>query len=407
MEYLKPSSILRSLILLTVLVYAVLVNGDGLVSDDKLPGNDKFNGTVNTVSLNASQYCFVDDNTIRITLDTTILLNINDSTDDVIMAVAVTEHTAVIFTAPANGSRCRDNNRDSDTNELVMTTALYVIQMIAYSFTLLIAIGNITVHLLVKDLHTVSGILIIVLCVSVIMITLIAAGSLTNAYVNEITLVCVVLINTMFILLFIYQATRLTLLYHFAYLMYQSYRLVSSKEEDKKSKLFKYILFIIVSSTLCYLLAVGVDTAISGTINGDMERYCLSSDLAFTRMMLVYGELGVFVILEYVTFGIGLTLYYLVSRNCCAMKSINLRVTMALCATVGISLVLLVSLNKARVPVKILIPAVTTSTLVEQIILLALFMSTNKVVSVCKGVCANHSSTQKNMTQQSDMMEQV
>ena len=388
--------------MLSVLFYAVLVNGDGLViDDDKLPGND----SVKIVSLNVSQYCFVNDNTIRITLNTTILLNINDSTDDVIMAVTVIKDTTVIFTGPVNGSRCTDDNRGSDKE---LTTALYVLQMIAYSLTLLAAIGNITVHLLVKDLRTVSGILVIILCVSVIVITLIAAGSLTNAYVNEIeiTVICVVLINSMFVVLFIYQATRLTLLFHFAYLMYQSYRLISSKE-NKKSKLFKYILFIVVSSTLCYLFAVGVDTAISGTINGDMEQYCLSSEHVFTRMMLVYGELGVFVILEYVTFGIGLTLFYLVSKNCCAMKSINFRVTMALFATVGLSLVLLVSLNKARVPVKILIPTVTTSTLVEQLILLVLFLSTNKVVSICKSVCVKHSSMQKTMTQQSDMMEQV
>ena len=385
--------------MILVLFCDMLVNGDDLVSGDELAGND----TVSIILLNVSQYCFVDENTIRITLDTTVILDINDNSDDVITATAVTEgsSTTVIYTAPINGSRCPDTHNNSDSD---LTTALYVIQMIAFSITLLVSIGNITIHLLVKDLHTVSGILIIILSVSVIMITLVAVGSLTNAYVNEITVICVLLINAMFLLLFIYQATKLALLYHFVHLMYQSYKLISHKEEDKKSRLFKYTVFIVVSSTLSYLLAVGIDTAISGTINANMESYCLSSKRAFTRMMLVYGELGVFVVLEYVTFGIGLTLYYLVSRDCCAMKSTNLRVTVALIATVGISLVLLVSLNKARVPVKILIPTVATSILVEQVILMALFLSSNKVVSVCKSARERHSSIRKVMTQQSDMM---
>ena len=48
------ASILRSLILLSVPFYSVHVNGDDTMSDDDLPGND-------IVSINLSQYCFVDD----------------------------------------------------------------------------------------------------------------------------------------------------------------------------------------------------------------------------------------------------------------------------------------------------------------------------------------------------------
>lgn len=400
----KNLKVAISIVIVSVLFSTALVNGDGLMSD-KLTGN---NNSVNIISLNISQYCIVDDNTIRITFNTT-LLNIIDRSKDVIMAVPATKgnDSKLIFTAPTNGSRCTDSNSSSESSDQgnELSTALYVIQMIAYSITLLATIGNIAVHVIVKDLHTVSGILVILLCVSVIVITFIAAGSLTNAYVNEITVVCVALINTMFATMFIYQATKLTLLYHFAYLMYQSYKLISRKEEKTKSTLCKYIIFIVSSSALCYLLAVAVDTAISGTINSDMERYCLNSERTFTRMMLVYGELGIFVVLEYITFAAGLTLYFLVSKNCCAMKSTNFRVTMALTATVGINLVLLVSLNKARVPVNILIPAVTTSTLIEQLILLALFLSSNKVISACRSACGKDA--HKHITQQSDMMEQV
>jgi len=49
-------------------------------------------------------------------------------------------------------------------------------------------------------------------------------------------------------ILIVYQAIKLTILYHFAYLMYQSYKLASKQDENVKSKLFKYIMFIIRSS---------------------------------------------------------------------------------------------------------------------------------------------------------------
>lgn len=394
MEDVNATTSRSLIILLVLLLVTVNVNGDFLVSGDD-------NGTVQIVSLNKSQYCFVDNSTIRINFNTTVLLNIIDSNEDLITA-AVAEgdiNNTVIFTAPVNGSKCTDDNSDHNNK---LSTTLYVIQMIIYSITLLAAIANITLHLLVKDLHTLSGTLIILLCVSVIIITFIAMGSLTNAYINEVITICVVLINTIFIMLFVYQATKLTFLYHFAYLMYHSYKLISKKENTKR-KLYKYIAFIFGSSTFCFLLALVVDTAISGTVSNNMERYCLNSEYSFILMMLVYGELSIFVILEYATFAVGLTLYFLVSKNCCAMKSTNFRVTMALTATVGINIVLLVSLNKARVPVNILIPAVTISTLTEQVILLALFLSSNKVLSAYRNAYGSDAQMQKT-TPQSNMI---
>ena len=399
----KDLSISRSLILLSVLFPALLVNGDVMMTDDELMNNN----TVEIISLNVSQYCFVDDNTIRINLNTTSLLNIIDTNEDVIMATLATDNT-VIFTAPTNGSRCTDNKELSAT--------LYAIQMIIYSITLLAAIGNITLHLVVKDLHTVSGILIMILCISVIIVTFIAMGSLTNTFVNEITVICVALINSMFMVLFVYQATKLAILYQFVHLMYHSYKLKCKQEENIKKRVFKYIIFIVGSSIICYLLAVVIDTAINGRIYSGMERYCLiESEYTFIHVMLVYAEFSVFIVLQYVTFAIGLTLYFLATKNCCAMKSTNFRVTMALVATVGINVALLISLKKARIPFSILIPAVTTGTLAEQVILLALFLSSNKVLLACRNASAKDmqmkKATPQSMTsmteQESNMSEQV
>ena len=80
---------------------------------------------------------------------------------------------------------------------------------------------------------------------------------------------------------------------------------------------------------------------------------------------VVYGEMVVFIILQFITFPIGLTLYFLASKKCCAMKSTNFRVTMVLVATMGINIILLLILTIAKVPYTILIPVVTSATLAE------------------------------------------
>ena len=101
----KHHNIPRSKMLLSVLFYAVCT--DTIGSGGDLMNND----TVEMISPNTSQYCFVDDYTIRMNLSTTTLLNTIDSSEDVIMAKVVGNNT-VIFTAPLNGSRCMDNDED-------------------------------------------------------------------------------------------------------------------------------------------------------------------------------------------------------------------------------------------------------------------------------------------------------
>ena len=370
----KDFTILRSPILLSVLFYVVCM--DTMGSSEELMSNE----TAEIISLNTSQYCFVDDNTIRIDFtNTTTLLSIIDSSEDVIMAKAVGNNN-VIFTAPLNGSRCMDDNEDGQ-----LSTTLYIIQMIIYSITILVAIANITLHLLVKDLRTISGILVIILCNGVIGSTLMAMGSLTSIYANHISVVCAILFNLLHVLAIVTQATKLSILYQFAYVMYHSYKLKHKQEENIKRSILRYIMFIIGSSIVCFLLALAIDIGVNGRIYSDMERYCgIKYDYTFLYVTVVYGEYAMFIILQYITFAVGLTLYFLVSKNCCAVKSTNFRVTMVLVATVGIHIVLLIILIITEVQFTILIPAVTSGYLLEQLILLIVFLSSKKVLLVCK-----------------------
>ena len=382
----KDFTIPRSLILLSVLFYAVCVdtmeNGEELISNE----------TVEMILLNTSQYCFVDNNTISIDFNTTTLLSIIDRSEDVIMAKAV-GNDSVIFTAALNGSRCMDDNEDDQ-----LSTTSYIIQMIIYSITILVAFANIILHLVVKDLRTISGMLIMTLCVSVIVVSFIAIGAITNIYIDNITSACVVLVNFSYELVFIYQATKLSILYQFAYQMYKSYKLECNQEENIKKRVLKYIAFIIALSIVCLLLVLAIDTGVNGRLFSDKERYCLiEDDFTYLYVMLVYGVSGVFIILQYITFAVGLTLYFFVSKKCCVMNSTNFRVTMTLIATVGYNIILLIILTIAQVPYSILITVVISGTLVEQIILLTLFLSSKKVLSTCRIVYEEY--THKNSQQ--------
>ena len=147
------------------------------------------------------------------------------------MAMAVVDNNddVMIFIAPSNASSCTDNSED---DKLYMSTTLYVILMILYSTTSSVAISNITLHLLIKDLRTIAGMLLMLLCASVIIIYIAVMGYLTDAYINETAVVLeIVLENIFFLMLIVYQAIKLTILYHFVYLMYLSYKLVSKKDE--------------------------------------------------------------------------------------------------------------------------------------------------------------------------------
>ena len=364
-------TIFRLLILFCIVCLVTIGSGEELMNNE----------TVEMILLNTSQYCFVDDNTIRVDLNTTTLLSIIDSSEDVIMAKAI-DNDSVIFTAPLNGSRCMDDNEDGQ-----LSTTLYIIQMLIYSIIILVSIVNITIHFVVKDLCTISGVLIVILCISLNGSTLLAMGSLTSIYINTITVACAILINCLHALAFVNQATKLSILYQFSYAMFQSYKLKPNQEENIKKSILKYSVFIIGSSIICTLLALAIDTGVNGRIYSGMERYCrIKYDYTFLYMTVVFGEFGVFIILQCITFAVGLTLYFLVSKNCCAMKSINFRVTIALVATVAIHIILLLILIVAEVSFIVLIPVVTSGNLVEQLVLLIIFLSSKKVLLVCKTV---------------------
>ena len=108
--------------------------------------------------------------------------------------------------------------------------------MIIFSAGIIAAIANIGIHLVFKELRTVSGILIIILCSTMsIGLAMHAIRTATVFYYQIITQVevCAVFIYFLVVDLITYEAIKTTILAHFVYTMYRSHKALGVQENDR------------------------------------------------------------------------------------------------------------------------------------------------------------------------------
>ena len=338
------------------------------------------------VVLDKSQYCFVNVDTIKVSFNSNMTTGyIINATEEVI--IATNNNNTIIMTAPTNGSWCSDNKHEAN----YFTTELYIVQIIILVCITLAAIGNIGLHLYYKDLRTVLGLLIMTLCGSVTVAAVVLIGKTTYRIIlgaNENVVLCVISLYILIILLFIYQATKLSILYHFFTLMYQNYKMRPAEPDNVKCSLVKYISFIVASSTLCASSIALIDFAVNGEIYDAKERwYCIFEATKFGGVYhkIFHTEMAVFILLEIVLSASGFFFYVIVSKKG-QKKSMNVKVTIALVTIVGINIIMNAILGIFHSPMSVVLPVVTSGTLLEQVILLLLFSSSSKV---CANSCTH------------------
>jgi len=334
--------------------------------------------SVDIISLTESQYCFVDHGTIRVSDNfTSELQDIVNKTENVIMSTTI--NSTVIFIAPSNGTRC-------SSVQHFISKRLFAILLVVLIITILVAVANVTLHLMVKELHTMTGVLVTMLCGIVIVVATVSTTTLIYSFMNdgsEHPTACVVSISMLTYLTLLYQAIKLVILFHFAYLMYKSYKLHSQDTIDKRCLLIKFIIFVVASSILCFLLILLVDLAITGKFYGNRDSLCFTrridpDDLSVFRFVSLV-EFALFAIVEIVVFIIGFVLYYVANKSCCKTISTNFRIAIALATTIGVSNILLVILQGTRASDDYTFPAVSGGTLIEQLFLFILFASSKRV----------------------------
>ena len=356
-------------LLIALAFLSMFVNGT--VTDDN----------VEVISLNESQYCIVNKNTIRVSDNfTTELQDIINKTEHVIISTTI--NSTVIFIAPSNGSRCHSSDEDNNG----ISNGLFIILMVIYLITVLIAFANITLHVVFKELRTMAGVLAMAMCSVMIMVMIVSIIFLTYSFINdgiEDPTACVVLTSTLFYLILMYQASKLIIQFQFAYFMYKSYKLQPQDTIDKRCMMMKFVIFGLTLSMLCLLSAIVIDLAVTGQFYSKRNSLCFGrqfdlDNISVFRVVSI-AEFALFVIIEIIVFSIGLILYFLVNKSCCKTLSTNFRITIALASTIGVAIILLIILNATETSNEDTLPVVSSGILMEQLLLFLLFVSSSRV----------------------------
>ena len=313
-----------------------------------------------------------------------MLLNVVNNTDGWLLATNATN----LFTTFINGNMhsCTDDNKINSYQPINGT--LYVIRMIILSAGIIAAVANISIHLLYKELRTVSGILIIILCVSMgIGLAIQAIRTTTVLYNYQIITqveVCASFIYLLVVDLVTYEATKTAILAHFVYAMYRTYKLLTG-QENKRSLLCRYITFIIVASTITSSIIIIVDLIVNERAFTTKEQKCSTflrqnAPLLLSNVFFVVNLL-IWLLTQMILVIIGAVLYILTTRQCCtaSTSSRDFRVSIILTVTVDSCMLVFVVLLATHVPPVIAFSVVPAAAAIEQVALIALFITSSKV----------------------------
>ena len=340
-------------------------------------------------SVPLESYCFVNECTIRIK-ESNVLLNVINNTGDWVIAT----NTTNLLTIFINGSSINNCSPDTRRNTYQTDIPFYVIQVIVCIVGIIVAVANISMHFIFKELLTVPGILIIILCISTCAGFVIAVTHITIYYhwIDIPAKYCTLFISYIYLSnANTYEATRIAFLIHLAYTMYRGYR-VSGGEENKRSLLCKYFTFIIVASTISSAIVITVDATTNRKAFDTADRRCLYIFDDFDqneRILSVISQVATLLIwlfIQVILVTIIFVLYVLTTKKCCARSSTSrdLRVSVVLIACTDLNLIIFIALLLSHTSIHIVTLVGLAIIALGQVILFALFASSSKVMQCCK-----------------------
>ena len=332
-----------------------------------------------SISLNESGYCFVNDCTIRIK-ESNVLLNIINKTSDWIAATNSTN----LFTIPvtSNDSVIYCSGEDDRDTRFVIFYAV-VTFIICGSSSL-----NIALHLVVKKLHSTPGLIIIGICGSVITVCLCTIMIAVFQYLHRVngnTAICAVFKYTLTLSMVVYTMLKATYLFHFAYLMYRTY-MSRPYEEKNKKLLYIYSVVNVIGATVCTALSIIIDQLQFRNAYETNNGYCtgIFFDSGTSGKNYIYTVLLFFIVtaMGVVFLIIGLTLYYLTTKRCCACSGMtglsDVHVSITLTSATALGALIIVVLLLAGVDEDASVMAGSIGICVEQVILLIVFLTSTK-----------------------------
>jgi len=322
--------------------------------------------SIDSVEITKSQYCFVNECTIRIN-DSNELLNIINNTGDWIMAT----NTTNLFIAPENGARCKPH---LDHSVVTFSFLVIVGSIIISSSTI-----NIIIHIIIKELHTVAGAMIVVTCASINISCVFQLITAVFQYLHPIydnVWICAISKYGVILFLFLYEIAKVTYLTHFGCLMYRSYKMVT-RGINNRTLLCIYLVTTVVATLFCTLLIIVIDMiGDKSALNVTSDKYCAGffNHYAATRIVLLF-LIGITTLLQVIIFLIAITFYLMVKKHCCGKGPSDARVSITLMSTIGLNTILLISLLLAGVEGESTVIATSVATSMEQVTLLVIFVT--------------------------------
>ena len=321
---------------------------------------------IDSVEITKSQYCFVNECTIRIN-DSNVLLNIINNTGDWIMAT----NTTNLFIAPNNGTKCKSPLDHS----VVMFTFLVIVGSIIISSSSI----NIVIHIIIKELHTVAGAMIVITCASINISCVFQLITAIFQYLHPIhhsAWICAISKYGVVLFLFMYHIAKVAYLIHFGYLMYRAYKVVT-RVMNNRTLMRNYIIAIVAAALFCTALLIIIDlTRDKSGLAITSDGYCAGffNNFAATRIVLLLA-VGFATLLQVIFFVIAIIFYLLVTKRFCGKGPSDARVSITLFSTIGLSTILMIALLLAGVKSESTVITASVATSVEQVTLLLIFVT--------------------------------
>ena len=328
-----------------------------------------------------TRYCFVNECTIRIK-ESNVLLSIINKTADWIIAT----NTANLFTVPvtSNNSITCCSLEDSPQNN---SNANHLSFFVVITFIIICSSAlNVALHLAVKELRSTSGFIIIGICGTIIIMyiaIIIIAVSQYLHRVNDNATICAVFkyIATYFLLM--YTMLKAILIYFICFSDVPN--LYISSLPRNRRLLNTYSLINIIATIICSVLITTFDLVKVKSGTATQDGYCTghfvsapgSSDYhILVPILATTTGIGI------IYFIIGLTLYYLTTKRCCACSDVSepndIRISISLISSTSLGTLVLIILLFAGVGGDGSVMVSSISICVEQIILLIVFLTSRK-----------------------------
>ena len=329
------------------------------------------------ISLNDSEYCFVNDCTIRLKESNVSLSIINKTTDWITATNSTNLFTLVLV--------------DSGYCSLEDPGIGYFIFFVVISFIIVSSSSlNTVLHLTIKELHTTPGVIIIGICGTAIIFFICQMILVVFQYVyrfNGNSTTCAVFKYISAIFAIMYSMLKATYLYHFAFLMYRSYTLRPYKEENKKL-LYCYGV-VNLAAGICIIVLLIVDllhtkTAFALNHNGYCVAFLQEPGAANKTIIAI---ITIIIGVQMLLFITALTLYCLTTKHYGDATGwlSDIRVSIILMSAITLGGIILITLFFAGVAEEGTIIPVSIATCAEQVVMLMVFLTSIKIRTKLRG----------------------